>query len=116
MCPPRPPGPRPLHPEPVGGVDLLTDRKLKRSTLSMPKALSCRMTGARLERCISGTVEEGSFSKSSSEDRRRQRQGIIQWVSGSEDQPADLRSSDDRLTDWSGERLLDPDLTHLCKV
>lgn len=45
----------------------LTERKLNRSTLSMPKALSCRMTGAKLERCISGTVEAGSFSKSSSD-------------------------------------------------
>lgn len=44
----------------------LTERKLKRSTLSMPSALSCRMTGARLVLCISGTVEGGSFSKSSS--------------------------------------------------
>lgn len=33
----------------------------------MPKALSCRMTGAKLLRCISGTVEGGSFSKSSSD-------------------------------------------------
>ncbi len=45
----------------------LTDRKLKRSTLSMPRALSCRMTGARFERCISGTVDSGNFSKSSSD-------------------------------------------------
>lgn len=44
----------------------LTERKGNLSTLSMPKALSCRMTGARLLRCISGTVDLGSFSKSSS--------------------------------------------------
>lgn len=51
----------------------LTDRKLNRSTLSMPRALSCRMTGARFERCISGTVDSGNFSKSSS-DREREAQ------------------------------------------
>lgn len=50
---------------------LLTERKLNRSTLSMPNALSCRMTGAKLVRCISGTVEAGSFSKSSSDERNR---------------------------------------------
>ena len=49
----------------------LTERKLNRSTLSMPNALSCRMTGAKLVRCISGTVEAGSFSKSSSGERSR---------------------------------------------
>lgn len=48
-------------------MNILTERKLKRSTLSMPKALSCRITGAKLLRCISGTVEAGSFSKSSSD-------------------------------------------------
>lgn len=68
----------------------LTERKLNRSTLSMPNALSCRMTGAKLERCISGTVEAGSFSKSSSDkgtaaikwtgrhaDKKRQGKGVI---------------------------------------
>lgn len=49
------------------GQGSLTDRKLNRSTLSMPRALSCRMTGARFERCISGTVDSGNFSKSSSD-------------------------------------------------
>lgn len=44
----------------------LTERKGNLSTLSIPKAFSCRMTGARLLRCISGTVDLGSFSKSSS--------------------------------------------------
>lgn len=29
------------------------------------------MTGAKLERCISGTVEAGSFSKSSSDEGNR---------------------------------------------
>lgn len=51
--------------------ELLTERKLNRSTLSMPNALSCRMTGAKLVRCISGTVDAGSFSKSSSDERKR---------------------------------------------
>lgn len=49
----------------------LTDKKLNRSTLSMPNALSCKMTGAKLVRCISGTVEAGSFSKSSSGEHNR---------------------------------------------
>lgn len=44
----------------------LTERKWNLSTLSIPKAFSCKMTGARLLRCISGTVDFGNFSKSSS--------------------------------------------------
>ena len=55
--------------------ELLTERKLNRSTLSIPNALSCRMTGAKLVRCISGTLEAGSFSKSSSEERNRGNKG-----------------------------------------
>lgn len=54
------------QPKERGGPSGLTERKGNLSTLSMPRALSCRMTGARLLRCISGTVHLGSFSKSSS--------------------------------------------------
>lgn len=35
----------------------LTDMKWNLRTLSIPSAFSCRMTGARLLRCISGTVD-----------------------------------------------------------
>ena len=43
----------------------------------MPRALSCRTTGARLLRCISGTVEERSPRKPSSgrEGRRKGERG-----------------------------------------
>ena len=45
---------------------LLTDRKLKRRMLAMPRAFSCRITGARSLRCISGTVAAGNVSNDSS--------------------------------------------------
>lgn len=35
----------------------LTDMKWNLRTLSIPSAFSCRMTGAKLLRCISGTVD-----------------------------------------------------------
>lgn len=48
----------------------LTDMKWNLRTLSIPSAFSCRMTGAKLLRCISGTVDWGSLSKASSGDRK----------------------------------------------
>jgi len=57
----------------------LTERKGNLSTLSIPKAFSCKMTGARLLRCISGTVDWGNFSKSSSV--AGESKDIWDWVS-----------------------------------
>ena len=56
----------------------LTERKWKRRTLSMPSAFNWRMTGDRLLRCISGTVETSSLWKESSEEWKwRSKRGVI---------------------------------------